>query len=81
MPFRPRKTNLQQNLFTIFLIISALGALIIWGPTHPISRLSLGALFSTIIWFRTQLASARWLALLVLWTGFAIFEMWGHFAH
>lgn len=81
MPFTPRETNLLQNLITIFLIISALGALLIWGPAHPISRLILGVLFSTIIWYRTRLASARWLALLVLWTGFALFEVWGHFVH
>lgn len=70
-----------QKAVTFLLITASIAALIHYGATHALTRLSLTLLFSALMWFRSEIRGSRWVALGVLWSGYLILSFGGHALH
>lgn len=70
MRFRTTKILLiSTNLLILFILFSI-------GNSEPIGQLSLGVLFTVLLWQRTDQQISRWLAVAVLWVGILFAAVW-----
>ena len=69
--FKKMKLTKRKLIFA-FITVATISIVILVGNSQPVGRVSLGVLFSTLIWYRSDQHVSRWLALLVLWLGILI---------
>ncbi len=72
----PMNRNVLLFLTVLLLMIFVV---VMFDSRQPLTRFSLGVLFTVILWYRSNHSLARWIAILVLWLGFLLLSLWNTF--
>lgn len=69
----------KEALLFIAVLALTIAVVAFLDISHTAARVSLGMLFTVVLWFRSEQNPARWIAIAVLWLGFLILMLWTHF--
>ena len=69
----------RNVLLFLTVLLLMIFVVVMFDSRQPLTRFSLGVLFTVILWYRSNHSLARWIAILVLWLGFLLLSLWNTF--
>ncbi len=69
----------RSVLLFLTVLLLMIFVVVMFDSRQPLTRFSLGVLFTVILWYRSNHSLARWIAILVLWLGFLLLSLWNTF--